>query len=47
MDTFLTELLIDLQDLQEDILFDYDGKDNVPYQKLQDIIENVEHQLSE
>lgn len=47
METFLHELLIDLRDLQEDILFDYAGKDNVPYQKLQEIIENVEDQLSE
>lgn len=47
METFLHELLIDLNDVLSDIEFDYAGTDNVPYQKLKEIIENVEDQLSE
>lgn len=47
MDTFLNELLIDLNDVLDDIEFDYAGRDSVPYQKLKDIIENVEEQLNQ
>lgn len=47
MDTFLNELLIELNDVLSDVEFDYAGTDNVPYQKLKDIIETVEDQLSE
>lgn len=47
MDAFLTELLIDLQDVLSDLEFDYAGTDNVPYQKLQDIVETIEEQLNQ
>lgn len=47
MDAFLQELLIDLNDVLADVEFDYAGTDNVPYQKLKDIIENIEDRINE
>ncbi len=47
MDIFLNELLVDLNDVLDDIEFDYAGTDSVPYQKLKDIIENVEDKLND
>ncbi len=41
LDGFLTQLLLDLEDLENDIKYDLPGE-SVPASKLRDIIENVE-----
>lgn len=46
MESFLNQLLIDLNDVLDDIEFDYAGTDSVPYKKLSDIVQQVEDQLT-
>lgn len=47
LDAFLFELLTELNDVLQDLEFDYAGTDSVPYQKLKDIIETIEEKLND